>query len=188
MKNETFKKGLLSVLEMNNITTKPEWFINLWSLLKNDFTDDEFYYACDCILKNEELYGKPPPPRLFYKYKPKTELSRRDEVGIACREFIDKCSGYFGGTFYPKDFAQNLTETERRTLKEFGRLQDLRWSVNPENDYQSSLTKLLKELTEAFNNNYNLKATQQNVIEYRNKNNQSRVNDITKTLSKTMGA
>jgi len=187
MRNETFKKSLLTIFEMNNITAKPEWFTTLWKLLRDDFTDEEFNYSCECILKNEVLYNKPPPPNMFYKYKPKTELTECDNIAIACRAFIDNVSGYLGCSFVTTiqktQFANNLTETEERVLKSFGGISELWTQTNREDGYRRSLDKLLKELAVSFTDNCRIDNNQNNVLEYQNKHMQGRVSELLQNVT-----
>ena len=66
-----FDKYISTILYFGNIQYSKTMTEHLYNLMKNDFTDYEMKIICEDICKHEDLFGKYPPPKMFYDRKPK---------------------------------------------------------------------------------------------------------------------
>ena len=64
-----FDRCMNTLLAFAEIEISPEKNKAFYSLMKNDFSDDEFRTISEDICKTELLYGRYPAPKLFYDRK-----------------------------------------------------------------------------------------------------------------------
>jgi len=73
MDKDRFKRNIIGLIQMKNLAVDEGYVQDLYTTIKNDFSDEQFEHACQEVLKHEGLYNKQPDPQLFYKYKKGTE-------------------------------------------------------------------------------------------------------------------
>jgi len=165
LSKESFLNNFAILLGLNDIPIDEAKTKAFYDLMKNDFTDEEFEQACSRICKEENLYGKYPIPKLFYKNK----VSKEDECETACEDFLNRVEEYLSLNFVPsswkQDFIDNLNESEFRILQRYGGISTL-WSDCHRDDMPRSVSNVLKELGESFKNNYVIQTKVDNAIEY----------------------
>jgi hypothetical protein len=138
LNEKIFMTKIFQIAELKSMQVSKEYVKLLYDLLKGDFTDDEFVSICVHILKNEELYGKMPEPRHFYKHKKESRELTPEQ--IANSEFSAVL-----------DHDANLHEITNRVLKiweENGN--SIYWRLDPYNDNREEIKWVRKEFIELW--------------------------------------
>lgn len=76
-----FDRSLTALLIFKNVKENEDLTKMLYSMMKDDFTDEEFGNMCLEICKTEELYNKYPDPKLFYDRKKEKQADVLIEEG-----------------------------------------------------------------------------------------------------------
>src|SRR3972149_5625548 len=103
MTPEIFKKSMGSLITLQQLDISEGYLDDLYELLKEDFTDKEFEFACNLILKKETLYGKQPPPVLFYKYRDEVRPNAETKMLKEKQDFILKVTNYLVSGYISTD-------------------------------------------------------------------------------------
>ena len=146
-----FDRCMNSLLVMKDIQVSKEKNLAYFTMMKNDFSNEEFVEICADICKTEKLFNKYPDPCLFYQRKPKP--NHTDRMGTEKQAFISKVSEYLDSGFIcsdeRRDFNNSLTETERKVLQRFGGISEL-WSSCHRDEYARSVDAILRDLKRDF--------------------------------------
>jgi hypothetical protein len=149
---DLFKKQYTTLCQIKQIAIDKDYVITLWDLIKNDFTDEQFQYACREIIKNEQLYNKQPDPNLFYKYKASTEITKEKQASIEAEkviEAVDKFEFHDGVMF-------DNPITTAVIRKHFGGWKEVRYMFNEYNQFKRSPQSFKKEFIETWLDYYDL--------------------------------
>ena len=73
---KTYVDGIAKIAGAGSFAPAKSQVEAIFEILKNDFSDEDFQFACEQIVKNEALYDKIPCPAVFYGYIKKLEKDR----------------------------------------------------------------------------------------------------------------
>lgn len=155
-----------------NLTFSPEWLVAMHEELNPYFDKDSFGYACREILHHEgkNLYGKMPTLTMFMDYCPNKPKSLTSVANESKQAFLNKVGDYLSDNFHTDDdraeFNGSLTIPEARALQSLGGMANI-WESCHRPDMPRAVSSILKDLGEAYENNYSLENCGQKVIENR---------------------
>lgn len=150
-----FDKCFLNLLTFHQVPIDAKKTDALYSLMGKDFENKEFSDICGDICRHENLYGKYPTPPMFYARQVKIDAA--DVRFKASETFCDKVQNYLLSGFVceaaKQQFADSLNDTERAVLRRHGGISTL-WADVNRDCFPRSLTTVMKELREDFENRY----------------------------------
>lgn len=158
MNSKIFKTALMGMIQLKGLEVSESYVDDLWGLIKNDFTDEEFQYACAQIIKNDSLYNKQPDPQLFYKYR--NRPTEHDIMLSAKNNFLERVANYISEGFTSPDVEKSLknpTPLESRCLQSMGGLSELCRSVRCNNP--RSVSSIIKDMGRFFEDMYRTDVT-----------------------------
>jgi hypothetical protein len=137
-----------------DIEAKPEWTVVMYKHLANSFDDEEFEYAIHKMLQSETFYGKLPTVAQFMKYRP-------NRSNIKKMEFLERVSNYlqldYVCSYDREKFAKETSEFEGRVLRYGGGISEMYSRVH-NLDYPASISKIIADLSDFYDDNYSVEA------------------------------
>jgi hypothetical protein len=140
LNKKIFMMKLLQIAELKGINPSENYTKSMYDLLSNDFINEEFANICDYILKNEELYGRMPEPRHFYKHKITKESKRVPELDAAVQ-----------WEFALSDNKKEINNLSNQILDSMGDdYGNWKWRMNSEHPKPTDQQWLRKEFIERY--------------------------------------
>lgn len=153
---KVFVEGIMAIAVDNGITPSDKWQEVVYNNIKNDFTDDEFTNACRKIMKEVKLFDKMPTTKQFLEYAP-AKITVKDVQTQRKTEFLNKVCDYlqlsYSSSYDREKLYDGMSELEHRTLQSAGGMPEL-WRRVHDLDYPTSISKIRKELSEFYEDNY----------------------------------
>lgn len=159
MDKKTFLQGYVGLSVFCGVEATETALNAVYSLMKDDFENEEFLAVCEDIAKTENLYGKLPIPKLFYDRQKKSAPVLPSRFQSAKSRFLDKCADYLNSDYVPKgeklEFQKNLTASEAAALKYVGGISVCWSSVHRGGAWDGeAMSWRMKELGKAFDDCY----------------------------------
>lgn len=155
-----------------NLTFSPEWIMAMFEELNPYFDNASFDVACREMSHDvsKKLYGKMPTLSMFMDFCPNKLKSLTSVANESKQAFLNKVGDYLSDNFHTDDdraeFNHSLTIPETRALQSLGGMANI-WESCHRPDMPRAVSSILKDLGEAYENNYSLENCGQKVIENR---------------------